>query len=175
MREVELKLEPGSEGARALPSLPLLKRRRSRRSPQTTVYYDTPDGTVRKAGFSLRVRSTGGLHVQTVKQSAAAAGMFDRPEWEEELAGPGLDFKAVDRTPLGKRLGRAARRKLEPVVTSTVDRTAWRLIRSGSEIELVLDEGILAAGGAEKPIEELEVELKRGEPRAIFDLAREIG
>ena len=39
----------------------------------------------------------------------------------------------------------------------------------------MLDEGIIAAGGAEKPIEELEVELKRGEPRAIFDLARQIG
>ena len=176
MREIELKLEPGDEGARALRSHPLLKRRKASVTPQTTVYYDTPDGAVRKAGFTLRLRSSGGLTVQTVKQSGdGAAGMFDRPEWEEELKGPGLDFKAVDRTPLGKRLDRAVRRKLEPLVTSTVDRTTWRLTRTGSEIELVLDEGNIAAGGAEQALEELEVELKRGDPRAVFDLAREFG
>ena len=44
----------------------------------------------------------------------------------------------------------------------------------GSRVEVVLDEGIVAGGGAQAPLCELELELKEGKPRALFALAQEI-
>ena len=131
---------------------------------------------MRRAGYSLRVRRAGGRHVQTVKHKpAGAAGLFVRREWESEVAGPGLDRKALAKTPLGRLLDAAGAGPLTPQIRSRFRRTTWLVTHKGSRIEVVLDEGKVAGGGARAPLCELELELKAGKPRALFALAQEIG
>ena len=54
---------------------------RSSDPAQTSVYFDTDKGKVRKAGYSLRVRQAA-TTIQTVKTNGGGAGLFDRDEWE---------------------------------------------------------------------------------------------
>ena len=83
------------------------------------------------------------------------------------------DLKALERTPLGKL--KKLDRKLEPVVCSDVERTTWLIDRDGSVIEVVLDSGTVSAGDEEAQFHELELELRAGEPTALFDFAQELG
>lgn len=174
-REIELKLELSEHAAKALRSAGVLGRDQPEAARQTTIYYDTPKRALARRGLTLRLRRSGGRVVQTIKQARGeAAGLFARAEWEEEVAGPGLDLEAIDRTPIGDRIGARRRGKLEPIITSTVERSVWLLERSGSALEVNLDEGVIEAGGSEQPLRELEIELKRGTPRGIFELAHAI-
>lgn len=133
-------------------------------------YFDTPDHALRKAGFGLRVRDGEGGRKQTLK-SASAGGVFSRGEWEEKIAGPGPDRDALARTPAAAML---AGEDLAPVFTTRVERTV-RMVRVGEAlIEAALDRGELSADGRRAAVCELELELKAGEPGALFDLARQL-
>jgi triphosphatase len=174
--EVELKFDLAAEDVAALRACPSLAGEPARAARVETAYFDSKDGAVRRAGFSLRVRRAGGRHVQTVKHKpAGAAGLFVRREWEHEVAGLGLDREALAKTPLQRRLDAAGTGALVPQVRSRFRRTAWLVAHKGSRVEVVLDEGIVAGGGAQAPLCELELELKAGKPRALFALAQEIG
>ncbi|MFY8209598.1 MAG: CHAD domain-containing protein, partial [Caulobacter sp.] len=131
-------------------------------------YYDTADHALRRAGFGLRVRDGEGGRKQTLK-SASAGGVFSRGEWEEKIAGPAPDRDALARTPVAQMLAEAT---LSPVFTTRVERVI-RLVRNGGTlIEVALDRGQLSAGERHATVCELELELKSGEPAALFDLAR---
>lgn len=133
-------------------------------------YFDTPDHALRKAGFGLRVRDGEGGRKQTLK-SASAGGVFSRGEWEEKIAGPGPDRDALARTPAAAML---AGEDLAPVFTTRVERTV-RMVHIGEAvIEAALDRGELSADGRRAPVCELELELKAGQPAALFDLARQL-
>lgn len=70
--EIELKLEIDPVD---LPSVdPLLAVAESRSVHQVTVYYDTPETALNAHGFTLRVRSSGGRFVQTVKPVPPPSG-----------------------------------------------------------------------------------------------------
>ncbi|MEA3001265.1 MAG: triphosphatase, partial [Sphingomonadales bacterium] len=172
--EVELKLELDPADAGALRGHPLLAGRAASTKEQVSTYFDTRKKAVRKAGYSLRIRRSGGGYVQTVKRATSAAGLFDRPEWEAPVAGGRPEAAALAATPLGGLLGADRIGKLVPVVESTVDRTIWRLDHQESEVELVLDEGRIRGGGEERPLHEVEIELKSGNPGAVLDLARRL-
>lgn len=141
-----------------------------------TVYYDTKDGALRRAGFSLRVRRSGGRYVQTVKRkSGRSAGLFVRQEWETEVSRLGLHERALQATPLKSLLKTVKAEALAPLIRTEFRRTAWTIDHKGSRIEVVLDEGEVRSGRTKAPLRELELELKAGKPRLLFDLAREIG
>ncbi|MEO8925834.1 MAG: CYTH domain-containing protein, partial [Caulobacteraceae bacterium] len=167
--ETELKFQVGPRGLGKLAAHPAFaaaaedKRLRS-------VYFDTPQGALWAAGFSLRVREAGGAFVQTVKQAGAFAG-FSRGEWECQTASGRPDLAALAQTPAAGRLG-GDTAALRPVFTTTV-RRATRLWREGAAvIELSLDVGQIRAGKTVWAIRELELELKAGTPDALFALAR---
>jgi inorganic triphosphatase YgiF len=169
-REIELKLElePGSaDRLRAALGAPPARVERL-----LSIYFDTPEGALRKAGFSLRVRRAGERFIQTVKQDAGeVAGLFDRPEWEWDVPGAEPDLELAARTPLGETLGKKVRRKLRPLVRSEMCRTTWLLDRDGSALEVTLDEGEVGGGAAAQTIAELEIELKRGAAPALLGFA----
>jgi triphosphatase len=166
-REIELKFLLPPEAA--VLALTLLKGEGAVRQLDAT-YFDTPDHALRKAGFGLRVRDGEGGRKQTLK-SASAGGVFSRGEWEEAIAGPGPDRDALARTPAAAMLDGEA---LAPVFTTRVERTV-RLVRVGEAvIEAALDRGELSAEGRRAPVCELELELKSGPARALFDLARDL-
>lgn len=170
-KEIELKLETTEEGADALEASDRLPPRHETAELRAT-YFDTPEHDLRRNGLSLRVRRSGSRHVQTVKADGAPAiGVFDRGEWET----PAKGGKPVNdgRTPVAELLdGRIE--SLVPVFAVPVRRKSWRMVESGAEIEIVLDRGEARAEGRSEAFCEVELELIRGSPAALFRLAREI-
>ena len=172
--ELKLSLAPADVGRfQALPSLGQV----SAAAEQVSTYYDTPEGHLRKAGFSLRVRRKGRRYVQTLKEGGGDAGGFSaRGEWERQISGPKLDLEALADTPLAPLLARKkVRGRLEIASETRVHRTSWQIEQDSSVIELILDVGEVVAGQRREPICEIELELKRGSRHALFDMAREIG
>ncbi len=174
-QEVELKLELDPADIDRFRALPLLGGKSKRPLLQVSTYYDTPAGDLRKAGFSLRLRRKGRRCVQTLKRKGESGGFSARAEWEQRIAGPDLDFAALEGTPAGKLLSKKKiRGQLTAVSETRVKRTVWQIRRGRSAIELILDEGEVAAGARGQPICEIELELKAGKRATLFELARDI-
>jgi inorganic triphosphatase YgiF len=173
-REIELKLEMEPGADQALLHHPLLQGRVGDAQHTVSVYYDTARKLLRQAGITLRVRRVGERFIQTVKSGAtAAAGLFDRLEWETPIVGPEPELDQA--TPhLALLSSSDLRGKLRPVFTTLVDRRTAVIEREGARIELVIDRGEVVAGDRRQALLELELELIEGTPAALFDLAREL-
>ena len=174
MREIELKLEFDHAYLARIRAHPLLAATASQQKTLRTTYYDTADLVLRKAGVSLRVRDTNGRFVQTIKSASGTAGLFDRSEWEHEVKDRDIDLIAASGTALEPLLSVRVRNALRPVFETRVNRTVYELARKGSDIEIALDRGVVAAGGRKAAINEIELELRHGEPTELFHLAREL-
>jgi len=162
-REIELKLEIDPADIATLKAHPLLAASIGKTHRQVSTYFDTSKQQLRKSGLALRVREIDGRFIQTVK----GAGLFDRPEWEKQIAGPEPTPSSLSGTP-------AAPADLLPIFAATVDRTVWHIREGGSEIEMVLDQGEIRAGDRHDVITEVELELKQGSPEDIFVFAHKL-
>lgn len=173
-QEIELKFEVDPDAvARLEQTLIVRPGAKGLPAPQTltSVYYDTADRDLQKAGFTLRIREADGRRIQTVK--AEAAGLSSRGEWEIELKTPDLDLQAAARTPLAAVL-EDLEGLLAPVFVTRVERTR-HLVRQGkAKVEAAVDRGQIEADGRAMPLCELELELKAGEPGALYALARRL-
>ncbi|HEX2554601.1 MAG TPA: CHAD domain-containing protein [Microvirga sp.] len=179
-REIELKLAGDADAVRALARHPILKG--AKRAPGAggtlkATYFDTPEGDLREAGLSVRVRAKGEAWIQTVKAERGERGLvLDRNEWEVPVAGPALDLDAAQGSGLAALLAErpelAAR--IAPAFTVRTERRAFLIARDGAEIELVLDRAGIAAGRRRIRFGEVELELKAGDPAALFGLARDL-
>lgn len=134
-----------------------------------STYYDTPDRHLRNADLALRVRENGDGRVQTLKWEKRS-DPFVRDEWETKIRSDRPDAAALTATPAGRILNGSIE-LLEPVFTTTVQRTCRVWSCEKDRIELSLDRGEIACGGRREPIQELELELKGGRPDALFELA----
>lgn len=175
-KEIELKLTADGPDLLALRKHPRLKRSSHTKDSLDSVYFDTSDGRLRKAGYVLRLRTTKDGYVQTAK--AGGDGLLERPEWERPVGGPEPDLRALKQTPLAEVLGRKS--KLSPLFSVSVERRSYQVEQGSSRIEVALDEGrITLPGGKRTPeavsIGEVELELKKGSVADLFALAREIG
>jgi inorganic triphosphatase YgiF len=135
-----------------------------------STYFDTPKHKLRRHGLSLRIRDDGRHHLQTVK--TANPGRLGRGEWEAEVGGDEPELDKAGHTPLARFSSKGLRRKLRPLFKTSVDRTTLPIHGKGSEIELVIDRGKIAAGRRSTPIDEYELELKDGDSAELFRLAR---
>lgn len=171
-REIELKLVCAPADFKSLMAHPRLAGGVSRRAVNLkSVYFDAPDRRLEQAGLTLRVRTSRGRYVQTVK--AVGDGLFDRPEWERKVAGPGPDPLAIAETPAGELLGPEP--EVAPVFAVEVRRKIFLVEEGGSTIEVAFDEGRIAGPDARTDtISEVELELKSGAARDLFVLAREL-
>src|ERR1700704_542053 len=141
-----------------------------------STYYDTPTLALHRERTSLRVRKQGGEFVQTVKaEDPTQADVLERKEWEDHIPSK---RPVLDAPKTGKRLPDAVRNEeLRPVFTTTVTRTAIEISPDPSAwIEAAIDEGEIhtSRGDAVEPISEIELELKKGDPRVIFDVALQL-
>lgn len=180
--EVELKLLVESKFKDALLRHPLLSTEgapKPHEQKQTDTYFDTPDLQLRNRSVGLRVRHADSSWIQNVKSGGSVqGGLHSRHEWELPVSGPApelarlrdlIDNKKIWRDVLGVP---ALRKSLGPVFTTKVKRIVWNLhLQDGAHIECALDQGTLEYGGKKVPISELELELKSGDPRELFDLA----
>ncbi|MEG3166138.1 CHAD domain-containing protein [Sphingomonas sp. PB2P19] len=170
--EFELKLDVEPASLDALMRSPWLNSDAAVDRAQESVYFDTPDRALNAAGFSLRVRTIGDRHIETVKaEGAAAAGLFVRPEWERTIdrAEPVLDG-----SPLRGVIAEAELERIGRAFAVSVMRKTVLVERPGASIELVFDRGTIRAGDRAAPVHEIELELKHGDAAALFAFAREI-
>lgn len=134
------------------------------------VYYDTPGFKLRQRGMALRLRRSGKRWLQTLKGGGqVSAGLHQRNEWETPVPAERLDFAAL--AACGGKVPNAVRNHLQPVFVTDFSRTIRLLDFAGARIELAIDEGEIRTGSACRPISELELELKSGEPVQLFRLA----
>ena len=142
-----------------------------------SVYYDTPERALLRAGLALRLRSDGARWLQTLKtEGHAAAGLHLREEWEWPLPGAAFDFGLLATTP-GAKLFRASRLRaaLGPVFRTEFERTSLRLgFADGSLAELCLDRGEIRSGRRVSAISEAEIELLAGSPVRLYELALDL-
>ena len=142
-----------------------------------SAYYDTPERALKTAGAALRLRRQGGRWIQTVKSDGqVTGGLHQRVEYEVEVAAQLPSFAAIAEAGLGDLVAdRRLREALTVAFTTEFNRTST-LLRpaAGKAVEVSLDRGVIAAGDRREPICEIELELRSGTPRCLFDLALEI-
>lgn len=173
--EIELKLAIGERDIWHLRRHPAV---RGRHRPVTCeilgIYYDTPDLALARRGIAVRLRRAGDRWVQTVKLSGTSSGgLHRRPEWEVPAEEGVLDFASVDDPAVRAALADPAlHAALRPVFRTRFHRSAKLLdFAGGDQIELAVDRGEIVAGDRREPICELELELRRGSPARLFELA----
>lgn len=178
--EVELKLliEPADIGKlRRHPLLKTLAPGRSRTQHLVSIYFDTPDLTLRQQRIALRVRRVGSRWIQTVKGGGEVkAGLHSRGEWEDPVAHPHPDLTKI-REPALARLffSPAVRDGLQAVFITEFRRVVWLLQwDNGDAVELALDQGEVKSGSHSFPLCEVELELKQGNPARLYQAALEL-
>lgn len=140
-----------------------------------SVYYDTPDHALARAGMALRLRKVGRSWVQTVKAgSGDSAGLFARSEVETPAPGGRLVLDGPDPDGLLRAIRKACDgATLSPIFETRIRRIVERLrFGDGSEIEVALDHGEAVAGGNRAAIHEAEIELISGEVAALYEVGR---
>ena len=176
-REIELKLEFDPADARRIKRHLQLDSGKTRHASEklVSVYFDTPDHELDRAGLSLRVRRIGKRYVQTIKTAAGrTAGLFDRGEWEHHVPGPRPNFARAKGTALEPLMSRQTTDSVAPVFETRIARTGYRVSRHGSLVDVALDQGEVDTGERRLAVSELEFSLARGEPRELFRLARSL-
>jgi inorganic triphosphatase YgiF len=172
--EIELKLALPPQQVEAF--LRRMARRRSVpvRQKLVTRYFDTPAFALSAQGVALRVRRAGRRWLQTLKtEGERQGGLSRRAEFEMPVSRGTLDWgrfppQAQEYVP------EALRAQLAPVFETCFERTAWLIKgKGGALIEVALDVGAVRAGERSQPICEIELELKAGQPDALFALALE--
>lgn len=174
--EVEVKLACPREMLASISSLHALAgaiwRPRSQR--MSTTYFDTENDDLAHAGMMLRVRQTGARRIMTLKSASEEPGAFARRESEVvlpderpnvELFGPEVEARIT---------AVLNGRELVPRFETRVRRRIGELQIGETLIEIAIDDGEIVAGADRLPITEIELELKGGDPSAVFTLAAQL-
>ena len=143
-----------------------------------TTYHDTPDGRLRDRKAALRLRRFGKRIVQTLK-SSDPGDPVRRGEWEVAVPRAAYDLPAFQSPAALSVLEGVDPSDLRPILATRILRRAKVLeIPNNPEtgdgaavIDLALDHGTVDAAGLSQPIADVELELKRGDPAALFTLA----
>lgn len=175
--ETELKLSLDPSDRRRVSGLAVVRRLAqgpARRRRLVSTYYDTPDQDLLHRRCVLRLRRVGRTYIQAVKSSGQGnGGLHHRDEFEQPVPRPVPDFDHINTVPLLK--GLRLKGRLEPQFETDFYRTAWDLAYpDGTEVELAVDHGEVRSGGASGEICEVELELRRGPPERLYELALDI-
>jgi len=170
--EVELKLEFDPADTARIASHPVLAAAKPEEQRLTSTYYDTPDSALHKAGVYLRVREIDGRFVQTVKAAKNKTELLERLEWERQISSRMPELDQVAGTALEPLLTPKVRASLQPIFETRIRRAIYRIEHEGSDIEAAIDRGEIATRTYTRPISEIELELKQGERKELFRLAR---
>lgn len=177
--ETELKfdLRPGEvEGLRRSGAVDDLAVGKSETETLVSTYYDTPERALRAAAVSLRIRRKGRRIEQTVKTADRPIGaLAERREVTVPLAGEAPDLGAIGDGELEARIrALIGDGELVELFTIRMTRTHRLLVtRGGDEIEYAVDDAEIVAGERRATFAEAEFELKSGDPRALFHVARQ--
>jgi inorganic triphosphatase YgiF len=178
--EIELKLGLPDGAAAAVDRA--LRRRRAKALDITSIYWDSADRRLARAGLSLRLRRSGAGWEQTLKGEGASPverleETVPRPgDWGD--GGPPAEPWHHAGTAAGTLLDAALSRRggrapaLGPVFASVVRRLAVHVVIPGADVEVAFDRGALHAGGRALALCEVELELKHGDAAGLITLGR---
>ncbi len=170
--ERELKFVADPKTFRAALALPLLgggadppawRRLRS-------TYFDTDDGELGRQRWALRVRRVDGAYVIGLKKEAPDRGLFDRDEVEAPSPSQEPDPALFNREIAGAIKTIVGEKALKPKFGSNIRRATRMVTVDSAAVEVAFDHGFLFAGRRREPTREIELELKSGEPAALFAL-----
>ncbi|SDR31525.1 CYTH and CHAD domain-containing protein [Pseudovibrio sp. Tun.PSC04-5.I4] len=139
-----------------------------------SIYYDTPDHTLRKARVSLRTRKSDDNWLQTIKQGGGMqSGLSRRVELETPINGGKPDFDAITDPEIRKNLEDLLKDKeygvlFETVMTRTL---TYYSDAAGARIEVAMDTGVAKTETRQHPINEIELELLSGPIESLYRLA----
>jgi triphosphatase len=150
-----------------------------RRRKVRSLYYDTADERLRRAGVALRLRCDGGRWMQTLKAELGLHGALAvRGEWDTDLARRTLELSAFPRDEILAVTGIDLHRLETPLrplfETQFVRCSAIVPLGRNGRGELCIDRGHVIARGRKEPISELEVELKAGTPLELISFLERI-
>lgn len=175
--EIELKLLIDPADIPRLRRHPLLKAL-CPSGPKTrklvSIYFDTDNFALKNQAIALRVRRSGRQWIQTVKGGGSVrAGLHQRDEWEAPVAHNTPDFTKITDPGLVQLFAKEElRQRLHPVFVTEFNRTVWLLeTEAGDRVEMALDRGEIRADRGSATICEVELELKAGNPAALYELA----
>lgn len=173
--EVELKLSLTPEALAALAKT-LRPRgvRFGKARTMATTYYDTAKGTLAGKGVFLRIREADGTFEQSVKTLGSGGVLARRGEWNWAVASAKPDLDLAATTGIKALERRAKKGGLVPLFTSEITRRIAIVKLEGATLELALDEGVVRAGRRTVALRELEIEVKSGDPAAVYALARDL-
>ena len=138
-------------------------------------YFDTPEQLLRQHRMGLRVRSINDVHEQTLKQKGAViGGLHRRPEYNVPLATANVDIRLFPEEiwPSDFHIN-TVQDALLPIFTTHFHRTTFTLAdASGNVFEVVFDVGDITTDKANRAINEIELELVKGQPEQLFAFAK---
>ena len=147
----------------------------------TNHYFDTPDRTLRHHNIGLRIRGNDLKFEQTLKTAGKSiGGLHQRPEYNvqlDELKDQNINVPNLRLFPLSvwpKTIDvDDLQAKIETLFTTHFERRIYLLkFSSGDIVELVWDLGKVTSGEKSVPICEIELELKKGSTKALFNIAK---
>ena len=133
-----------------------------------TTYYDTPSGALSRRYCTLRRRMENGRSVCTLKTPAEGMG---RNEFEVEAPSVQDALDTLCKLSELKELPGLLKEGVVPVCGARFTRIAKTVKTEGCTLELALDQGVLTGGGRERPLCEVEVELKSGTRQGAYAYA----
>ena len=149
-----------------------------RRRLVSSIYYDTANERLRRAGVALRLRRDGTRRLQTLKIDSGAAGFSSRAEWEMPAPRGRLDVAAFPREEIlaatGLDVAKLAARLRPWFETRFARKSAPVIVDGATRAEISVDRGYVAAGERREPISEIELELKAGDTASLLRYAAEI-
>lgn len=145
------------------------------RTTLTSMYIDTNDRRLARAGMTWRLRREARRWIQTL--TSVGSNALERFTHEAIRPDASPDASEHAGTPLGSQLAGLLRRAraegLEPRVRfrTEVRRTARRIRTRGAVVEVAFDEGRIVSADSSQRIREIEIELISGSPMAMLALA----
>lgn len=174
-RERELKLEIQSASLpRVEQWLQANRAKRTAARAMISIYFDTPDFALRRAGVALRVRKSGWVYTQTIKLSGAqTAGLFDRDEWESSVSGFEPDLTQARKTGLKLFRSKNICAGLGPVFEVTTRRADF-VLANEQDIAFSIDRGSIITDAGRTRFCEIEIETRDGSLHSVFEIARSL-
>lgn len=136
-------------------------------------YFDTPDGALKKAGLSLRLRRENERSVCCLKYRVSELARFEAEENAPDIQSGVVALCARPDLPESAKavLKNAA---LTPIYSSSFERSCRLMIEGASLVELSFDYGVLKQENRLLFISEIELELKEGNEGDLLALTERL-
>lgn len=178
--EIELKLSIAPEDVNLFHQHPLLQLASTQAiSVEQLVshYFDTSDLALWQQGLSMRIREAGDHIIQTLKTVGEQIGdLQHRHEWDQPVSekSPNIE-QFTDPCLIAKLKTILGNQHLIELFHTDFQRSSWNLTtENGTEIELVLDQGLVKTATRQAILHEIELELKKGDSQELYKIAERL-